>query len=390
MRIVVAPQALKGSLDAVAVAGAIHDGIRRVVPDAEVRLIPVADGGEGTVRALVTASAGRYRTVEVHDPLGRPIHATFGILGTEGAGSAPVAVIEMAAASGLPLLAAQERDPRHTSTFGTGELIRAALDAGCEHIVIGIGGSATNDGGAGMAQALGARFLDEHGAPLAPGGAALARLARIDISQLDPRIHTTRMQIACDVTNVLCGPAGASAVYGPQKGATPEMVRELDDALAHYAQILRRDLGADVAEIPGSGAAGGLGAGLLAFTHAELIPGAKLVLDTVGFDEAARSSDLVITAEGWLDRQTAYGKAVGTVATRARAAGAHVIALAGGIDASSEELAALGIDAAIPLPDRPLALDESMARATELVTRATERAFRLLRVGADIFTPRQP
>lgn len=389
MKIVVAPQALKGSLDAAEVGAAIAAGVRAVFPDAQIAVVPVADGGEGTVRALVAATGGELRRTRVSGPLGEPVEAEWGILGTvreHDARDTPVrtAVIEMAAASGLPLVPPSRRDPRITSTRGTGELLRAALDAGCRAVILGIGGSATNDGGAGMAQALGARLLDDTGNELPPGGAALARLARIDKSGLDARLRATSVRVACDVTNPLVGPTGASAVYGPQKGATPEMVRALDAALAHYADVLRRDLGVDVRDVPGAGAAGGLGAGLLAFAGAQLVPGAKLVLDALTFAETMRGADLAITAEGRLDAQTAYGKAPGAVAAAARAAGARAIVLAGAVAMDEAALARLGFAAAIPLPDGPLTLDESMARAAELVTAAAVRALRLIKLGREL------
>jgi glycerate 2-kinase len=386
VKIVVAPQALKGSLDAPEVSAAIAAGVRAVFPDAEVVIVPVADGGEGTVRALVAATHGELRTATVTGPLGDPVQADYGILGGASGDSLGrrTGVIEMAAASGLPLVSPERRDPRRTTTYGTGQLIRAALDDGCAALLIGIGGSATNDGGAGMAQALGARLLDDAAEELPPGGAALARLAHIDVSGLDPRLQRATIRVACDVSNPLYGTNGASAVYGPQKGATAEMVQELDAALAHYASMLKRDLGADVADVAGAGAAGGLGAGLLAFAHAQLVPGARLVLDALDFAAAVRGAALVITAEGQLDAQTAYGKSVGAVAEAAHAAGAEVIALAGSVKASASDLAALGIAAAVPLPDRPLTLEESMARAPELVRLATMRALRLIAVGQTI------
>ena len=389
MKIVVAPQALKGSLDAPEVGAAIAAGVRAVFPDAQIAVVPVADGGEGTVRALVAATAGESRRTRVDSPLGEPVEAEWGILGTGREHDARniharTAVIEMAAASGLPLVSPSRRDPRITSTHGTGELLRAALDAGCRAVILGIGGSATNDGGAGMARALGARLLDDAGNELPPGGAALALLARIDVSGLDARLRATDVRVACDVTNPLCGPTGASAVYGPQKGATPEMVRALDAALAHYADVLRRDLGADVRDVPGAGAAGGLGAGLLAFAGARLVPGARLVLDALHFAETMRGADLAITAEGRLDAQTAYGKAPGAVAAAARAAGARAIVLAGAVAMDEAALAQLGFDAAIPLPDGPLTLDESMARAAELVTAATARSLQLVKLGREL------
>jgi glycerate kinase len=381
MKVVVAPQALKGSLEGGAVGAAIAAGIRAVAPAAEITVIPVADGGEGTVRALVAATGGELRVAEVTGPLGEPVRAEYGLLGQSSALGGRTAVIEMAAASGLPLVPPGQRDPLRATTYGTGELLRAALDAGCERILIGIGGSATNDGGAGMAQALGAHLLDATGRELPRGGAALAALARIDTRTLDPRLRDARVTVACDVSNPLCGPQGASAVYGPQKGATPEMVARLDAALAHYASVVRRDLGADVADVPGAGAAGGLGAGLLAFAQAELVPGARMVLDALGFEERLAGADVVFTAEGQLDAQTAYGKAVGAVAAAARRAGVPVIALAGSIAADDAALAALGVDVALPLPDGPLSLAESMAQAARLVEAATARAMRLLLLG---------
>lgn len=386
--IVAAPQALKGSLDADAVGKAIAAGVHRTLPEAEVLVIPVADGGEGTVRALVSATDGELRYATVTGPLGEQVRVEYGTLGTSRLEvTGKTAVIEMAAASGLPLVPPHLRDPRRTTTYGTGELIKTALDVGCEHILIGIGGSATNDGGAGMAQALGAHLLDGSGRELSRGGADLLRLDRIDTHELDPRLATVRISVACDVTNPLCGPSGASAIYGPQKGATPEIVDELDAALARYAEVLRRYLNADVANIPGAGAAGGLGAGLLAFTHAKLVPGAQLVLDSLNFSERIRGASLVITAEGRLDAQTAYGKAVGAVAAAAHMVGARVIALAGSVAASDEDLLALGIDVAVPLVDGPLSLEESMARAADLVQSATARTIRLLLLGNALRRP---
>lgn len=385
MKIVVAPQALKGSLDAADVGRAMAAGVLAIFPAAEVISVPVADGGEGTVRALVAATGGQLLTATVTGPLDAPVEAEYGVLGqAAGSGQGKTAVIEMAAASGLPLVPLEQRDPRVATTRGTGELMRLALDAGCARILVGLGGSATNDGGAGMAEALGARLLDDAGIALPPGGAALARLARIDLAGLDPRLAQTTVLVASDVSNPLCGPLGASAVYGPQKGATPAMVAELDAALAHYATILTRDLGRDVAAIPGAGAAGGLGVGLLAFAHAELVPGARLVFDALRFAERIAGARLVLTAEGRLDAQTAYGKSVGAVAAAARRQGARVIALAGQVLMDGAELQALGIDVALPLADGPLTLAESMARAADLVTAATTRAMRLLQIGSEM------
>jgi glycerate kinase len=379
MKIIIAPQALKGSLDAPQAAQAIKQGLQRIWPSAQHILLPIADGGEGTVRALVEATGGQIIPARVTGPLGVPVEGFFGILGISG--EAPTAVIEMAAAAGLPLVLPEQRDPRVTTTRGVGELIRHALDRGCQRLIIGIGGSATNDGGAGMAQALGAALLDEDGAELPPGGAALARLSRISIASIDPRLRETEILVACDVTNPLCGPEGASAIYGPQKGATPAMVAELDAALAHYATILHRDLGRDIRDVAGAGAAGGLGAGLLAFLNATLTPGAPLILDTLRLNEHLQGAALLFTAEGRLDEQTAYGKAVAAVAARAQAQHVPVVALAGSLGMGYEALYQLGIDAVVPLSDAPLSLDSAMRRADGLLAAAAERAARLIIIG---------
>lgn len=379
MRIIVAPDSYKGSLSAVAVADAMARGINQVFPEAEVVRFPIADGGEGTVEALVTATRGRSIIQDVRGPLGDPVEAAWGILG-----DGVTAVIEMAAASGLPLVPREKRDPRLTSTHGTGELIKAALDAGLRRMIIGIGGSATNDGGAGMARALGVRFLDAGGIDLPEGGGALARLASIDLSGLDTRLRETVIQVACDVNNPLCGEKGASAIYGPQKGATPVMVVELDQALLHYAGIVEQTTGRVVSLLPGTGAAGGLGAGLLYFTNASLLPGVKIVLEAVGFSEAVQTADLVITGEGCTDSQTAHGKAPLGVAQLARNCGVPVICLSGGLGAGAEHVLEHGVDALLGIVSCPMALEECMARAEELVEAATVRVCRLLRIGHEI------
>ena len=340
MRIIVAPDSFKGSLSALGVAEAMARGIHAVFPDAEVLKVPIADGGEGTVEALVAATGGRLMHTDVRGPLGDPVRAHWGISG-DGA----TAFLEMASASGLPLISRERRDPRRTSTFGTGELMKAALDAGLRRLVIGIGGSATNDGGTGMARALGVRFLDAEGRDLPEGGAALARLARVDLSGLDPRLAESTLLVACDVDNPLCGPRGASAVYGPQKGATPDLVAELDTALAVFATIAAQATGRDIAHSPGAGAAGGLGAGLLFFTPARLRPGVAIVLETTGFEALVQGADLVLTGEGRTDFQTAMGKAPVGVAAAARRHGVPVICLSGGLGDGAEDVLAHGIDA---------------------------------------------
>ncbi len=377
MRILIAPQSLKGSLTASEAGLAIAQGVRIVYPNAEIEIVPVADGGEGTVQALVDASGGKIIQKMVTGPLGEPVLAFFGLMG-----DGSTAAIEMAACAGLPLVPPEKRDPRITTTYGVGELILAALDYGSRHFIIGIGGSATNDGGAGMAQALGAALLSTRGTEIARGGAALATLAHISTSTMDPRLQNCTVEVACDVTNPLCGPTGATAVYGPQKGATPEMVEELDKALAHYAQIIEQDLRMSVRDIPGAGAAGGLGAGLIAFLHATLRPGAQIVFEAVHLEERIRTADLVITAEGQIDAQTAYGKSVGAVAEIAKRYDLPVLAFAGSLGDNYQVVYELGVDALEVLPSSPMTLAYAMENAARLIRDAAERACRLIKVGA--------
>ncbi|HLO65705.1 MAG TPA: glycerate kinase [Holophaga sp.] len=376
MRIVVAPDSYKGSISALGVARAMERGILAVFPDAEVLKVPIADGGEGTVEALVTATGGVLRTDSVTGPLGEPVEAGWGVLG-DGA----TAVIEMAAASGLPLVPRDRRDPRVTTTRGTGELLRLALDRGLRRFVVGIGGSATNDGGTGFARALGARFLDRDGRDLPEGGGALASLDRIDLSGLDPRLAEASILVACDVDNPLCGPRGASAVYGPQKGATPEMVEALDGALSVLARVAARDTGRDVALRPGAGAAGGLGAGLMWFTPASLRPGVEIVLEATGFEALVRDAALVITGEGRTDAQTAMGKAPVGVAAVARAHGVPVVCLSGGLGDGAGEVLAKGIGALASIVPGPMALEDCVAQGGSLLEAAAERVCRLIRIG---------
>jgi glycerate 2-kinase len=379
MRILIAPQSLKGSLTAAEAGSAIAQGVRTIYPMAEIEVVPVADGGEGTVQALVDASNGKIIQKMVPGPLGEPVPAFFGLMG-----DGSTAVIEMAACAGLPLVPLEKRDPRITTTYGVGELIMAALNYGSRHFIIGIGGSATNDGGAGMAQALGARLLNVQGTEITHGGAALATLTHISTSSMDPRLQKCTVEVACDVTNPLCGPMGASAVYGPQKGATPEMVEELDMALAHYAQIIEKDLGMSVRDIPGAGAAGGLGAGLIAFLHATLRPGAQIVFEAVDLEERIRTADLVITAEGQIDSQTAYGKSVGAVAEIAKRYDLPVLAFAGSLGDNYRVVYELGVDALEVLPSGPMTLAYAMENASHLISDAAERACRLIQVGAKV------
>ena len=379
MRILIAPDSFKGSLSALAAAQAMERGVKEVFPEAEVLKVPIADGGEGTVEALVAATGGELRRQWVQGPLQEPVEAFWGILG-----DGQTAVIEMAAASGLPLVPRDRRDPRLTTTHGTGELIKAALDAGLTRLIIGIGGSATNDGGTGMARALGARFLDAQGLELPPGGGALARLARVDLTGLDPRLLDADLLVACDVDNPLTGPRGASAIYGPQKGATAETVAELDAALTRFAQVAAEATSRDVATLPGAGAAGGLGAGLLFFTPARLRPGVQIVLEATGFAALAQTADLVITGEGRTDAQTAMGKAPVGVAAVAKAWNVPVLCLSGGLGEGAEAVLGLGIDALMSIVPQAMPLETCMAMGAELTQAAAARACRLLKLGSRI------
>lgn len=368
--ILVSPDKFKGSLTAVEAAVAIRAGLRRGCPSAEVVILPVADGGEGTVDAVVAAGY-ESRTVRVTGPTGLPVEAVFALAGT-------TAVVELAEASGLRQLPGGVPAPLTTTTYGTGELVRAALDAGAQRIVLGIGGSATTDGGAGLAQALGVRLLDPDGAELGPGGAALASLHQVDVSGLDPRLAGVEVVLATDVDNPLVGPDGAAAVYGPQKGASPADVAALDAALTHYAECLQRDLGVSVAAVPGAGAAGGAGAGALAFLGAHAEPGITLVLGTVGFGAALAGADLVVTGEGSLDLQSLAGKAPVGVAAAARAAGVPVVALVGRLAVDADRLASVGIGSAHAILD--IEPDPAVAQrdAAVLLARLAERVGRTL------------
>lgn len=375
MKIVIASDSFKGSNSSLAVASRIETGIRKVFPDADVAKIAIADGGEGTVDAMIAGAGGHLVQTRVIGPLGEEIESFYGILDSGDA------VIEMAAASGLPLVPPSRRDPRLTTTFGTGQLIRQAMDAGVRRVYIGIGGSATNDGGVGMAQALGVSFRDASGTELGHGGAALAGLAAIDASGIDPRLKDTEIIVSCDVNNPLCGDRGASAIFGPQKGATPDMVTQLDDALRHYASVVRQQLGIDVADTPGAGGAGGLGYGLLAFTRSVLRPGIEIVLDVCGFDDKAADADLVITGEGRIDAQSVMGKVPVGVGKRAKKLNLPVLAIVGDIGPGAEAVYAHGVDAIMSTVNRAMPLDEALARSGELLEDAAERVMRMIRLG---------
>ena len=376
LRIVISPQAFKHSIGAREAALAIQRGVLRAAPDAETILIPVADGGDGTLAALIDTTGGSYREATVTGPLGDAIQARWGVMG-----DGETAVIEMALASGLALIPDDRRDPRRATTYGIGELIRAALEDGYRRIIVGLGGSATNDGGTGMASALGARFRDAAGDPLPPGGAALTGLAHVDTTALDPALSETTIIGATDVTNPLCGETGASAIFGPQKGATPEIVAELDGCLANYARVVKRDLGIDVLHTAGSGAAGGLGAGLIAFTGAELRSGIDMICDVLDFDRHAPGADFVITGEGRADLSTAFDKAPVGIARRARQFGVPTVLIAGSLGPGYDTLYDHGIDAILPIGEELTDLASSLRRGAELLERAAERAIRLYGLG---------
>jgi glycerate kinase len=375
LRILIAPDSFKESLTAAEVANRIAEGIRRVIPTAQIKQLPLSDGGEGLVETLTAAMGGQIMEHEVTAPMLNRIKAKFGVVGGH------TAIIEMAEASGLSLVPATERNPLKATSFGTGELIRAALDLGCKCLIIGIGGSATNDGGAGMAQALGVRMLNVRGEDIAPGAAGLLELAAIDMSSVDSRLSHTEIRVACDVTNPLCGPRGAAQVYGPQKGATTAEVDLLDKALAKMAEVVKCDMGLDICEVPGAGAAGGLGAGLVAFTGANLQSGLEMVLEILQFDSLlSDGQDLIITGEGEINGQSIYGKVPVGVARRAQKYGIPVLAIVGNIGPDAGQVYDMGISAIMSIAPGPITQEESIAHAGELITDAAERAMRLIMV----------
>ena len=376
MKLVIAPDSFKESLSAEEVASAIARGWQSVYPDADIHLCPMADGGEGTVDAVLAASGGERRELTVRGPLGQPVQAHWGWL-EDGQ-----AVIEMAAASGLHWVEPAQRDARVTTSYGTGELILAALDAGARRIILGIGGSATNDGGAGVLQALGVRLLNAAGEPLAAGGAALIDLQRIELDGLDPRLAGIEILVAADVDNPLCGPRGASHVFGPQKGANPAQVEQLDRALGHFADLMAATLGEDYREVPGVGAAGGLGFAARAVLGARFRPGIELVAELSGLAAAMQGADLAITGEGRLDGQSLHGKTPVGVARVAQAAGVPVVALAGSLGDGYQQVYEAGIEAAFSLAPGPVSLEQAMAEADlQLQSRAADIA-RLWRLAA--------
>jgi glycerate 2-kinase len=379
MHILICPDSFKECLSAGLAAEHISKGIQRASCEAEIKIIPLADGGEGTVDALIQATGGKTMERNVHDPLGREMKSFFGILGDNS-----TAVIEMAAASGIGLLKVAERNPWITCSFGTGELISCALDEGCKTIILGAGGSATNDGGMGALRALGVGFFDRDGRELARGGGSLCELDHIDISRLDSRMGGCTIYVACDVSNTLTGESGASKVYGPQKGADERMAGQLDRNLRHYAAVIKRDLGRDIEFIPGSGAAGGLGGGMMVFQGAAIRPGFEIVCEFSDLERWIQWADLIITGEGKIDYQTQYGKTPMGVLSRSVTCGKPVIAFVGSLGRGHEILYEKGLLCAVPVADKPMSLEESIRDAGILLEAAAERTFRLLQQGRNL------
>ncbi|MCG9713687.1 glycerate kinase [Shewanella insulae] len=380
MKIVIAPDSYKESLSAMEVATEIARGFCEVLPDAEFIKLPVADGGEGTVQSMVDATGGKLVELKVTGPLGSQVDAHYGLLGQEAPGQR-TAVIEMASASGLHHVPSLLRDPLVTTSYGTGELICHALNSGVTHLILGLGGSATNDGGAGMLQALGAHLLDNDGKPLRPGGAALEHLANVDIGELHPRLAQVAIEVACDVDNPLCGDKGASATFGPQKGADEIMVDRLDKALSHFADITHAAGLKECRDMPGAGAAGGMGFAMLAYLGAKLRPGIDIVMETVRLSEHLKGADLVITGEGRLDSQTLHGKTPMGVTREANKQGIPVIAIAGCVSEDANVLLDHGIDALFSVTPRALPLEEVLAGARHNLYSCAVNVARLYRLG---------
>ncbi len=381
-KIVIAPDSFKENLTSLQVASAIEQGIRRVLPDAECVKVPMADGGEGTVQSLVDAVGGKFARKQVRGPLGqKPVKARYGLLA-----DGESAVIEMAEASGLPLVAAGRRNPLKATSYGTGELILDAIGRGARHIIIGIGGSATVDGGAGMAQALGVRFRDENGRIIKgyAAGGMLNNIASIDTEQLDPRVRKTRIIIASDVDNPLVGRKGAAHVFGPQKGATAAMVKTLDSNLKHFGNVIKRDLGIRVNDMKGAGAAGGLGAGLVAFTNAKLQSGIDIIVKATGLEEYLEGADLAISGEGRVDFQTAFGKTPAGVARAAKKARVPVIAIGGGLADDARGVFEHGIHGLESAAARDMSLEEAIKLSRPHLANAAERAIRMILLGQDM------
>jgi glycerate kinase len=379
MKIVIAPDSFKESLTALEAANAIERGFKEIFPQAEYVKVPMADGGEGTVQSLIDATNGRLIPEEVTGPLGECVQAFFGLLG-----DGKTAVIEMAAASGLHLVPIEKRNPLITTSRGTGELIRAALELGVERIVIGLGGSATNDGGAGMIQALGVKLLDRNGLEILPGGGSLSEIVKIDLAEMDPRLHKVEIEVACDVDNPLVGGQGASAIFGPQKGATPEMVAFLDNQLSHFAEVIETQLGASVKELPGAGAAGGLGGGIVAFLNGKLKKGVDIVMDAVRLEEHIKEASLVITGEGRIDSQTIYGKTPIGVARVASVHGVPTIGIAGSLSNDSQVVLEHGFSALYSIVPGVVTLSEAYEQAGFYLQQTARNVAAAIRTGKSL------
>ncbi len=375
MRILICPDSFKDCLPARQVAEHLANGIKRVLLEVEIKILPLADGGEGTVRSLLDSAGGHIEKVKALDPLLRPIDSFYGILG-----DGQTAVIEMAAASGLELLKSDERNPMITSTYGTGELIKHAMDKGCKKIIIGLGGSATNDGGMGAAMALGVKFYDADGKELKQGGGFLGNLQKLDTSGLDIRLNNCKILLACDVTSTLFGSEGASYLFGPQKGADVAQVKQLDLNLQHYASVIKEHTGKDLGNIPGSGAAGGMAVGLMAFTNAEIKKGFDVIKELVQLEQWISWADYIITGEGKMDFQTQFGKTPSGVANIAVKHNKPVIAVAGALGEGYEVLYEIGLTSIFPIVDRPMQLSEAINRAGILLEETAERIFRLVQL----------
>jgi glycerate kinase len=383
MKIIIASDSYKGSLSTLEVANSIEKGIRKIYEDAEIIKIPVADGGEGTLDTLVLGTGGIYEEVKVLGPLGNNILAKYGIL------DGNIAVVEVAEASGLTLMAEEELNPLITTSYGTGELVKAAIDKGMRKIYVGLGGSGTNDGGVGMAQALGVSFKDHLGNELGFGGGELNKIHIIDSSNVHPSLKDTEIILISDVQNSLCGPNGASYIFGPQKGATIEMVKLLDENLKHFGLKVKEFTGKDIIILPGSGAAGGLGAGLMAFTNAKIHSGIDTVLDIVNIDQHLEDANLVITGEGRIDRQSIFGKAPVGVAKRAKQYNLPVIAIVGSVGEGGIEVYDHGIDMIVDIIDQPMTLEEALNQAPELIEKAATNIARIYKAGEDLLKLRR-
>ena len=380
MNILIVPDSFKGSLSSAETGACIQKGFQAVFPHAQYTVLSMADGGEGTTRALLEGAGGKLFHKTVTGPMGKPVKASYAIL-DDG-----TAVIEMAAASGLDLTVDAERNPAYATTYGTGELMRAAIARGAKKLFIGIGGSATNDGGVGMAKALGAKFYDRNGEELSPGVLSLLELDRIDCSGLDPRLRDLHVTVACDVKNPLCGPNGASYVFGPQKGAGPELIRKLDQALSVYSKKLAETFHQDFASVPGAGAAGGMGAGLMAFCGGRLIPGIDEIMSILRLEERVREADLVITGEGRIDKTSVMGKVLSGIGRLGKACGTPVVAVGGSIGEGAEAVYDAGISAFLSSVNKPMEITEAIEHAPVLLQRAAQNMARFLKTGMELAT----